>query len=150
TIGRELWDRLPLWALTWRAAYDSVAHDTPQTVERRWSEFMHRDAIPVIVSHTDMLLDLAVDVLGDIAKSEQVAATLRRILLKLKDDAEFIALLKTLFRELIRDNPRLEAYLRNKWEDASVQRTLAGAGARLEGLLKTIGDLVLLNETRTG
>jgi hypothetical protein len=102
------------------------------------------------VSHTDMLLDLAVDVLGDIAKSEQVAATLRRILLKLKDDAEFIALLKTLFRELIRDNPRLEAYLRNKWEDASVQRTLAGAGARLEGLLKTIGDLVLLNETRTG
>jgi hypothetical protein len=149
-IGRELWGRLPLWGLTWRAAYDSVAHDAPQTVERRWVEFVRRDAIPVIMSHMDLLLDLVLDVFNDIATSPKVDATARRILLKLKDDPEFVALLKTLFHDLIRDNPRLEIYLRTKWEEPAVRRALASSGAKLESLLKTIGDLVLLNDAHTG
>jgi hypothetical protein len=149
-IGKELWSQLPLWGLTWRAIYDSFAHDTPVNVEKRWLDFVRQDAIPVLVSRMDLLLTLTSNILNDIALSPEVDATLRKVLLKLKDDPEFLELLKILFRDVIKENPRLAAYMRAKWEDERVKQALTMAGLRVEELLRRIGDLVLLNEDKTG
>ncbi|MFO0983011.1 MAG: hypothetical protein U1E76_15000 [Planctomycetota bacterium] len=148
-IGRELWMHLPLWGLTWRAMYDSVAHDRPVSVERRWIEFVQQEAVPILMSRMDLLLSLAMDVLADIAHDPEIDNAARKILVKLKDDPEFLALAQAIFKDLIRDNPHLHEYLRAKWEDRQVRGVLDRASQRIEVFLHRVGDIILLSEDRT-
>ncbi len=150
TIGRELWEKVPLFDLAMKAAADKVLEKEPVRVEKRWRAFLEEEAIPTLAAHepemTAALAAIARDVLQSEPLQERVAALLARI----TQDPAAKRLTAALSREVLFENPRLREFVRTKLAEPDTRARLQRVTERVQEFLDPIGDLLLLDETGQG
>ncbi|MEW6742772.1 MAG: hypothetical protein AB1486_08430 [Planctomycetota bacterium] len=149
-IGRELWDAAPVWGFLWRGVWDSVAHDTPVSVEERWNRYVEESALPILSGHTRLIQETMELIIKDISESGRVVQTLEASLLTLRNDPRLHALLGLMAKHIVQESPRLRAYIATKLRDPSVRATLRLAGNRFQRLIDTVVNLIVLNEAHDG
>ena len=135
-IGRELWDRAPLFELAWRAAWDRLLSDGPVKLEARWRAFLAEEAIPTLRAHEGEIRATLRAILSDVASSEQVRGQFRSVARELVDDPQLHELATGLLADLVVDNPRLMEFLQERARDPSLPSTRAGPGRRSPALLR--------------
>jgi hypothetical protein len=149
-IGRELWDRVPLMSFALRAAADRLLEDEPVRVEERWNRFVQEEALPTIRAHLPELEQAFAAIVKEVLASEDVQSRTAAVWAGIRDDPAVQALARTLTRELLADNARLNAALRALADDPATRERVARIGARFQEFLDPLGDLIFLDESRQG
>ena len=148
-IGRELWEKVPLFDFAMRAAADKVLEKEPVRVEARWREFVKEEALPTLAAHepemTAALAEIARELLQSDAVHRRVSGALESVL----KDPEAKRLTAILTRELLFDNPNLKEFVRARLDDPDVRGRLQRVSDRLQEFLDPVGDLLLLDESGT-
>lgn len=139
-IGRELWDRASLWRFAWRGIYDKSPLPERDLLKREWERYLDEEAVPVVEQYTPELVAAQQRILVDVSKNERIRAELSQVVQQVAGDEEFRRLLMTVLRETVVDNRQLhEVWVRN-WQSADAKRAVALAGAKMEPLVRQIGD----------
>lgn len=149
-IGRELWDALPIMSFALRAAADKVLEDGPVRVEERWRRFVDEAALPVLAAHRDRMEAALAAIARDAALDPELREGVRAIAARVRDDPAVQALARTLLRELVVENPRLEAWLRGLADDPAMRARFDRLSARLQEFLDPLGDLLFLDASGQG
>ncbi len=149
-IGRELWERVPLMSFALRAAADRVLDDGPVRVEERWKRFVEEEALPVLREQRGAMETALAAVARDALADPELKRGLATIAARVQDDPVVQALLRRMTRELITDNPRLEAWLRQLPTDPMLKPRFDRLTAQLQEFLDPVGDLLFLDASRQG
>ncbi len=149
SIGRKLWDRAPLFDLAWRAAYDRVLADRPVKLESRWKAFVRDEAIPILRDNETLLQETFRQVLHDVARSETVQSTMKDIATMVVTDPELQRLAVDVIREVLLDNPRLEAFLQDLGNDPAIQNRLGRVNDLMQRFFNRLGNLLVYDSSGT-
>ncbi len=149
-IGRELWERAPLMSFALRAAADRVLEERPVRVEERWRKFVDEEALPLLATHQAEMEELLGQIVRDTLASEAVRARATAVWQEIKGDPQVQSLAKVLLRELVAENPRLEAFLRALPDDPELRAKLTALAEPLQEFLDPVGDLLFLDESGKG
>ncbi|MBI4605457.1 MAG: hypothetical protein HY721_26120 [Planctomycetes bacterium] len=142
-VSREIWEKLPLWGLTWRLAYQKLPLTDNDHLDRAWVTFLEGQALPVILAHTDEILAAARQVTREALSRDHVSASLRGLFSRLLAEPRFHALCQAFLRELFLDNGRFHDVLLQRWRSPEVQRAVEAAAAHVEPMVRRMGDIVL-------
>ena len=145
-IGRELWDRAPLWRFGWRAAYDRSPLPERTLVQEEWERFVDQEAIPVFEQHMDEIVEAIQRTIADIAANQAVTNELGDVAKSLLGDPQAVGILRDVLKESIVDNAQLRTVWRDVWSSDQARRALDVAGDRLEPVIRAIGDDLFGNE----
>lgn len=145
-IGRELWDRAPLWRFGWRAAYDRSPLPERNLVQEEWERFVDQEAIPVFEQHMDEIVDAIQRTIADIAANQAVTKELGEVAKSLLGDPQAVRILRDVLKESIVENAQLRAVWRDVWSSDQARQALDVAGDRLEPVIRQIGDDLFGNE----
>ncbi len=137
-VGKEIWERLPLWGLGWRYVYQKVPFTDKEILSRRWKAFVKKEAMPVLEAHMEDFLEVVGEVLSETAGNPRVSAAVRESLVTLMDDPAFTALMRDVFLDLIAPEGRVFRALRSRFSSPDFVD-------RLNRLLEALGPL--LNRT---
>lgn len=140
TIGRELWDRASIWRFGWRAAYDRTPLPRRDLVQQEWDRFVEEDAIPVFDQHMDEIVAAVQQTIAEITANQAVTGELAAVINELATDDEALRLLRDMLKESIVDNPKLHEVWQEVWQSDQATRAFDLAGARLEPVVRQIGD----------
>ncbi len=147
-ISAEVWERLPLWSLTWRIVYGSLplANRTPLRTEinRFWGE----ETVPILRDHAQDFLALLRDIMQEASANDRVAAAFRRSFDELLRDQELQHEVRLAFQEVILDNPRFHDRMAEIWSSPELARAFHVLAERLRPFLQQVSDDVL--GTRAG
>jgi len=141
-VSREIWEKLPLWGLTWRFAYQNLPFTANDHVEKAWVLFLNAQVIPVFKAHAGEILDALRDVARTILAREEVATQLRRTFEGLLQSPRFQSLSQVFLREVILDNPRFQEAMSRRWRSPELRRALEAATAHIEPMARRMGDIV--------
>lgn len=141
-IGSELWARVSLWRIGWRYAYDHSPLPEKRLAEKEFRRFAEDEAAPILQEHAEDILTAIENSLKDTARNPRVRAALRRNLVRIVEDPELQAVLGTVFREVIVENPRLREAFQRSWNSPQAQAATQLAAQRLEPTVRRLGDLV--------
>lgn len=141
-IGSDLWARVSLWRIGWRYAYDRSPLPEKRLAEKEFQRFADEEAAPILQQHSDEILAAIGNSLKDTARNPRVRAALRRNLVRIMEDPELQAVLGTVFREVIVDNPRLREVIERNWSSPQAQAALQVTANRFEPTVRRLGDLV--------
>jgi hypothetical protein len=147
-IGRELWDRAPLWRFGWRAAYDRSPLPERNLVQEEWERFVDQEAIPVFEQHMDEIVEAIQQTIADIAANRAVTNELGEVAKSLLGDPQAVRILRDVLKESIVDNAQLRTVWRDVWSSDQARRALDVAGDRLEPVIRQIGDDLFGNEAQ--
>jgi hypothetical protein len=147
TIGRELWEKVPLFDIAMRAAADKVLEKEPVRVEERWREFVKEEALPTIAAHEQEMTAALAAIARELLESDDVHRRVSGTLDSILKDPEAKRLTAVLTRELLFDNPRLKGFVREQLDDPDVRARLQRVSDRLQEFLDPVGDLLLLDES---
>lgn len=101
-VGRELWDELPLWTVTWRSLADQIPYVARQKyMDSWWQEFLDTKAIPIVKAHEAEFISLAEDLLIKGAENEKVREALADAARRIVDDPEFRKLMNSILNETL-------------------------------------------------
>ena len=144
-IGRELWDALPMWSLSWRALFDSIPYTSQNRVDVWWAEFVETKAIPIMAAHEADLIKALEELVEEGAADPEVRKALGDATLRLAKDPEF----KELVRGVIEDaliRPFEPSKLFNElWEDEGHQARLRDLERRFAPTLQRLGRLLTVD-----
>lgn len=145
TLGKKIWEKFPLWGLTWRLAYQTLPFTADDHFERRWKLFIKNEVIPIIKSHAGDLLRASKEVARDTLTNPRVYATLHDALIRLLEDPDFHRLVWDFAEEVCIKNDRFHQRLKERWESRQTQQTFAWIAEtiQLEATVRRIGDIVL-------
>jgi hypothetical protein len=146
-IGRELWEKVPLFDIAMRAAADKVLEKEPVRVEKRWRDFVNDEALPTLAAHEPEMAGALAAIARELLQSDAVHRRVSALLDSLLKDPEAKRLTAALTRELLFDNPRLREFVRARLDDAEVRARLQRVSDRLQEFLDPVGDLLLLDES---
>lgn len=149
TIGRELWEKVPLFDIAVRAAADKVLEKEPVRVEQRWREFVKEEALPTLAAHEPEMTAALAAIARELLQSDAIHRRVSAVVDSLLQDPEAKRLTAILTRELLFDNQRLREFVRQRLEDPEVRGRLQRVSDRLQEFLDPVGDLLLLDESRT-
>ncbi len=149
-VGRELWDRLPLMSFALRAAADRLLEDEPVRVEERWRRFVQEEALPSLRAHQPELEQAFGQIVKDVLSSDAIQARAAAVWAGIRDDQAVQALARTLTRELLVQNPRLDAALRALADDPETKARVQRLGVRFQDFLDPLGELLLLDKSGKG
>jgi hypothetical protein len=150
TIGRELWDKVPLFDIAMRAAADKVLEKEPVRVEKRWRTFLEDEAVPTLQAHEPEMTAALAAIARDVLQSEPVHARVSAVLRRVTQDPDAKKLTSALSREVLFENPRLNEFVRAKLAEPDVRARLQRVSERVQEFLDPIGDLLLLDDSGQG
>lgn len=139
-IGRELWERASIWSFTWRALYDKTPLPRKDLMKQEWERFVEQEAIPVLESHANEIATAVQRTIVDAAESPRVREELAAAADVIARDPQARAVLQTLLREAVIENPTLRKVWTDIWTSDEVRIVLEEEGRRLEPLVRQIGD----------
>lgn len=142
-IGMEMWERVSLWSFTWRYLYDVSPLPARNRFAQEWARFVENEGLPIIERHTDDIVRIVQRSLVDTARNRKVRSAVRENALKMLQDEELQGVVWKIFREVIVDNPKLKAILKEQWTSPEAHSALQLASARLEPTARRIGDMLL-------
>jgi hypothetical protein len=145
-IGEELWKELPMWGLGWRWFAEKVPFTDDDLVRKRFEEYVEEEALPILESHTEAFVDLASGVFAQLARNPRVTRAVKSCVTDVASDRAFLALLESLFREVVLDNPRLHDCIVERMKRKSFLEKIGRFAERLNPLLCRVANRILLNE----
>jgi hypothetical protein len=145
-VGRQLWDRLPVWGLTWRYLYENVPFTRDDHVTNRFNQFLTSDALPLIKARSAEVLRLVGEIFRDTVRDPRVAESLRKVVGEVAADPETVRLIKKLSAELILKNDRLKALVRKRWEENGLKEAVSAVGGRFEPFVHDAVNSIVLSE----
>jgi hypothetical protein len=145
-IGKELWQRASLWRFGWRYLYDRSMSPERSLFQQEWNRYLKEEATPVLMSHTDELIETQKRILADVARNPRVQESVRRNLGRIIDDPELQQLVWEIIEEVIIDNPRLHDVLQRHWTSPQAQAAFRLAAERLEPSVERIARLIFGDE----
>jgi hypothetical protein len=150
SVGRELWERVPLMSFALRAAADRLLEDEPVRVEDRWRRFVEEEALPTLRAHQPELEQAFAALVKDVLSSEPVQARATAAWEGVRYDPQVQALARALVRELLVENPRLPAAMKALAERPATKERVRRLGERFQEFFDPLGDLIFLDETGEG
>ena len=141
-IGRALWDRVSLVSFTWRYLYDISPLPERDAVNTEFQRFIDGEAIPELESRSEEIIQVTRSVIDRVMRNERVRNTLRNNTQQVLEDPELRRIIGEIVREATIDNVRLRQELREFWNSRETQTAVRMASARLEKMVRAIGDLV--------
>lgn len=145
-VGRQLWDRLPVWGLTWRYLYENVPFTRDDHVTNRFNRFLTSDALPLIKARSEEVLRIVGEIFRDTVRDPRVADSLRKVVGEVASDPETVRLIKKLSAELILKNDRLQALVRKRWEEKGLKEAVSAVGGRFEPFVHDAVNSIVLSE----
>jgi hypothetical protein len=145
-VGRELWDRLPVWGLTWRYLYENVPFTRDDHVTERFNRFLTNDALPLMRARSGEVLKLVGEIFRDTVRDPRVAQSLKKVVGEVASDPDTAALIKKLSAELLLKNDRLRALVRERWEKKGLKEAVSAVGNRFEPLVHDAVNSIVLSE----
>lgn len=139
-MGRQLWDRASLWRFGWRAVYDKSPLPKQDLVQDEWDRFVEEEAVPILESHTDEMVDAVQKTVRGIAKNTRVRSELGKVASDLASDPASKQLLATILRETLIDNDSLRDVWQSVWTSDEAKQILNRVGNRIEPVVREIGD----------
>src|SRR5690606_18417496 len=100
-LGREIWDRLPIWSFSWRFAWQSLPLTSDDLMEERWREFVGDEIAPLVRARMGDLIATSKLAARDIFASPKVAAALRELGVTVMTDPEFHDIIDLYAREVL-------------------------------------------------
>ncbi|MBN2492021.1 MAG: hypothetical protein JXQ29_14335 [Planctomycetes bacterium] len=144
-VGRELWDRLPVWGLGWRYAYEQLPFTRDDHVSTRFNEFLEEDALPLLAARTERVVRLLGEVLRDTASDSLVVEAMKHVAAEVAADPATAELARDLWFELVLRNDRLKALIRARWEVKGMKQAVASVADRLEPLIREVINAIVLS-----
>lgn len=142
-ISDEVWDKLPLWTLTWRLAYQTLPLTDNNHLQRTLSDFLDAEALPILRAHLDDMLAATRDIGREALASDEVHRTLREIFGSIVAHPKFHELAQAFLREVLLDNAQFHATLLARTRSSEAQRAFDAAGVHIEPMIRRMGDIVL-------
>jgi hypothetical protein len=142
-MGEELFERASLWRFGWRVLYDKSPLPERDLTRAEWNRFVNEEAVPVLNSRADELVDVQRLIYEELSRNEVVQEVLRRNLSQVLDDPEFQQIVWSIFREVVVDNTRLRQKLEDRLRGEEAQRAMQMAADYAEPCVRRIGDLLL-------
>lgn len=142
-ISREIWEKLPLWGLTWRLAYQNLPLTRNDYLERAWASFLQRQVVPLFLSHSEEIVEAAHEVAREALAKKEIKEALRQVFANLIQEPGFHELCQIFLREVILDNSRFHETMLRRWSSPDVQRAVAAASTHIEPMVRRMGDIVL-------
>ena len=142
-IGAEIWDRVPLWAFTWRALYQSLPLTADDHFERRWNAFVEEEVVPILEGHSADMIEVARGVAKETLENPKVGEYLKEFVLRMVGDPGFHRLGYTLADEVFFRNPGFRKRIAARWRSEEVQEIVGFVSRKLEPTVREIGDIVL-------
>lgn len=141
-IGRELWDRASVWRFGWRYLYDKSPLPDRKLVKEEWERFVRNEAIPLLNSRTEELLEVQRRIFADLAANPRLREELKEIGQHVLRDEELQELIGVILKETVLENQELrDVWLRN-WQTPEAKAAVELVGERLEPVIREIGDVV--------
>jgi hypothetical protein len=100
-IGRELWDALPVWSLSWRAFVDVLPGTRKDRVDKWWKEFVDKKAIPILGEHEPELMKMLEDLIEEGGRNKKVRAVLGKATHRLAKDPRFRVLVRGILEDAL-------------------------------------------------
>ncbi len=150
SVGRELWDKLPMGSLGLRWMAEKVPFTDDDLVRKRFNEYVEKDALPIIESHTGDFVDLAQKIFARLSRNPEITSALRRCLSVLAADDDCLRLLDGVFRDVFAENERLVRRVKARLSDPGFLGRISAFLEKLTPLLNSTADSILLNEARDG
>jgi hypothetical protein len=142
-ISREIWDRFPLWGLSWRLAYQALPFTSNDHVEKAWGRFLDDQVIPILKAHSDEVLAATREIAREVLSRGEIVTHLRQAFEGLVESPKFHALSQVFLREVFLDNPRFHETLQRRWESPEVQRVVQVVSSSMEPMVRRMGDVIL-------
>ncbi len=139
-IGRELWDRASLWRFGWRFVYDKSPLPDRNLVKQEWERFVEKEAIPVLQSHSDEMVEVQQKIITDLTTNPRIKEQLREIGDLILHDTELHRLAKDLVKETFLENRALHQVWIDNWQAQDAQDALQKIGDQVEPVVREIGD----------
>lgn len=111
-IGKELWDQLPVWSVTWRSVADKIPGVRQRYMEKWWSDFLENKAIPIVKAHESEFIALAEDLMIKATEDPAVRGRMAVIARRMVDDPAFRELVNVVLREALIDPFEGEAFIK--------------------------------------
>jgi hypothetical protein len=148
-VGRELWKELPIWSLGVRYLLERVPGTKEDQVEEKFKEYLVQKAAPIISKHSPEAMRIAGGILKETMADPRVRAAFGQVAKALAADEELSALLRQTANELVIQNERLLAILKERW-DSGLRAAVLDASRRLDPLVREVVNGIVLNEERDG
>jgi hypothetical protein len=142
-IGDEIWEKLPLWGLTWRLVYQTLPLTENDHFEKRWNEFLNGQVLPILRSHAGEFVDVSRQIAADTLNSPNVGPVLRETVQHVLNDPHFHSLLRSFFAEVFFENPLFGEALRARLRSPEAQALAGIVLPQLELATRAVGDLLL-------
>lgn len=139
-VGNEIWKRASLWRFGWRLAYDKIPLTDSNLVQKEWSRFVKKDAIPVLEEHSDEFYALAKDIMKEIAENSEVKRAGKEGVDQLLKDEEIKSLIKETLWKILFENERLKQVFQNNFSNERVLAAIQETSNKFEVKIREIGD----------
>ena len=146
-IGEELWDRASLWRFGWRYAYDVLPLTNRNLVQAEWRRFVEEEAIPVVESHFDEIVDVQKKIVVETTANPAVRAAIQESIESLIDDKELRTLLSDILQHAIVNNQELHQVLQEVMHSEQALQLGQQFEASLQPLANDIGVELFGTET---
>jgi hypothetical protein len=100
-IGRELWNELPMWSLSWRVVVDKIPGTQQDRTEQWWKEFLETKAIPIVAAHEEDLIKALEELIEEGAKNPKVRRALSDATRRLAKDPRFKAIVRGVLEDAL-------------------------------------------------
>ena len=142
-ISDEIWEKLPLWTLTWRLAYQSLPLTDNDHLQRALAGFLDAQALPILRAHLDEMLAVTREIAREALAREEVHTTLREAFGSIVAHSNLHELVQAFLREVMLDNARFHEVLWARARSPEAQRALEAAAVHVEPMVRRMGDIVL-------
>jgi hypothetical protein len=142
-IGGKIWERVSVGKFAVQYLWDLNPFGSGKNLEKTWNEFVDKEALPIIEAHTDEIIAMLQSVVAEASKNEKVRAVFGESARQVLGDQELHALVWTILKETIVQNPKLHAVLRKHWTSDRARAAIRLAGDRMEPVAVKIGDIIM-------
>ena len=145
-IGRQLWERAPLFDLAWRAAYDRVISEKPIKLESRWKDFVEEEAIPILQQNEALIQSTMDGIIRDIAASAAVRTDLREAARAILEDPLAKDLMTQVLRDVFLENEALLEVWDEIQQDPELVQHWLNLNAELQKFLAPAVNLLVYDD----
>ena len=144
-IGEELFERVSLWSFAWRYLYDTSPLPQRDLVKRKFERFVEQEAVPVLESHTEEVLELVRAIARDIASNEVVRKVAKDATSEMFHDPELRRILAKCIEDVFTDSEPFRETLKRNLESESGQQLARSLQRTLEPLATGSGRTTFRN-----
>jgi hypothetical protein len=142
-LGRELWDALPIWSVTWRSVVDRLPGVQQKFMDRWWNDFLENKAIPIVGAHEEDFVTLGEELTREAIDDPALRAGFARIARALIDDPAFRKLVQSILQESLIDPFDGDAFSRSLLANKALRSRFDDLARAFQPSLKRMTKLLV-------